>query len=384
MAVCGQSLFGSGGSSYIKFGNGEILAIEGSATAERLGLSELRMPYKQILKSRVVLKAGQTNYLLNHLGLGDNATFLAIKATYDPKSVISDDNYIQWSYYDDLTNIHAFAQLMILTGNGTNRIKQLYLTNPNTKYPVKIDVMVAVIDDQYSIFTDTINQSATSFTGLEYTDLKSYVVGESVVFFDKSSPKKPLIYINLTNINSIEVSGKILIIDDQSLGTLLFAFLTENDANQTHSILNFILENPNVDIDTIIPLEDTSSPVIYFNSTAGIGGQFISFNGATSGVPYDTSNGLTFSTTLSLGSYGTVSGTVSLFNKQSLIDLMIDYVEDDRDGLMVLQPSNLVITATSSEVNSIILPGTYSLKFNVSDITGNNIDDRIVYLNITT
>lgn len=383
MAVCGQSLFGSGG-NYIKFGNAEIIAVEGSTTAERLGLSELRMPYKQLLKSRVILKAGQTNYLLNHLGLGDNATFLSVKATYNPKSVISDDNYIQWSFYDDLTNIHAFAQCMVLTGNGTNRIKQLYLTNPNTKYPVQLDVMVAVIDDKYSIFTDTINQTATSFTGLEYTDLKSYVVGESIVFYDKSSPKKPLVYINLTNINSIEVSGKILIIDDQSLGTLLFAFLTENDANQTHSILNYVLENTNVDIDAITPLEDTTPPVVHFFETAGIGGEFISFNGLTSSVPYDTSSGFTFSTSLSLSSYGTVSGLTNIFNKQILIDLLIDYVQDDRDGLILLQPSNLLISNTLGDVSTITQTGTYSLKFNLSDIAKNNIDNVILNLNVTS
>ncbi len=381
MAVCGQSLFGSSG-NYIKFGNGELLAVEGSITSDKLGLSELRMPYKQLLKSRIILKAGQTNYLLNHLGLGDNATFLAVKATYNPKSVISDDNYIQWSFYDDLTNIHAFAQCMVLTGNGKNRIKQLYLSNPNTKYPVQLDVMVAMIDDQYSIFTDTINQTATSFTGLEYTDLKSWIIGESIVFYDKSSPRKPLIYINLTNINSIEVSGKILIIDDQSLGTLLFAFLTENDANQTHSILNFILENPNIDIDTISPLEDTTPPVLYFYSTAGVGGDYISFGGATSGVPYDTSIGLTFSTTISLSTYGTVSGTASLLTKQNLIDLIVDYADDDRDGLMSLQTSNLIINTSSSEITNITQIGTYSLKFNLSDIAKNNINDVVINLNI--
>ena len=87
MGVCGQSLFGSG-SNYIKVSNGSFVAIEGSNTAENLILSNLRMPYKQLLKGRVLLKIGQKDYLLNHLGLGDNATFLAIKVTYDPKSVI--------------------------------------------------------------------------------------------------------------------------------------------------------------------------------------------------------------------------------------------------------------------------------------------------------
>ena len=189
MAGCGSSLFGNG-SQFIKINAGDFVAVQGSDTRERLITSDLRMPYKQILKSRVILKPGQANYLLNHLGMGDNATFLGIRATYDPKSVIEADNYIQWSYYDDLTRIKTFAQMMVLTGNTSNRIAQLYLTNPNTKYSVFLDVMVASIDDSYSFFTDTKNQTGTTFTGLEYTDIKSHIVGESIVIIDKKFTTK--------------------------------------------------------------------------------------------------------------------------------------------------------------------------------------------------
>jgi hypothetical protein len=87
----------------------EILAIEGSNILERLTVSDLRMPYKQILKSRVILKPGQTNYLLNFLGLGDNATFLSIKAVYNAKAVLEEDNIVHWSFYDDLTKVYSFT-----------------------------------------------------------------------------------------------------------------------------------------------------------------------------------------------------------------------------------------------------------------------------------
>jgi len=119
-------LFGQG-SQYIKIGGGDFLAIDGSSTRDKLIVSDLRMPYKQILKSRVILKKGQVNYLLNHLGLGDNATFLTIKAIYDPKSVIEADNYVNYSYYNNPVSDFTFAQLLVLTGNSTNRIPQLYL-----------------------------------------------------------------------------------------------------------------------------------------------------------------------------------------------------------------------------------------------------------------
>jgi hypothetical protein len=379
-SVCGASLFGST-SQYIKVGNGEFIAIEGANTRDRLLVSDLRMPYKQLLKSRVILKAGQVNYLLNHLGLGDNATFLAIKAVYDNKSVIEEDNYVNWSFYDDLTKVYSFAQMMVLTGNSSNRIKQLYLTNPNVNYTVTLDVMIGVIDDSYNFFNDNVNQSGTSFTGLEYTDIDTYIVGESIVIYDKSSPVRPLIYLQLVNIESIQKSGQILIIDDSSLGTIFLQFLTESDAYQAQSLLNYVLENPNVDISNISPLADEVDPIVYFNEKAGATGSYIDFNGSTSSVPYATSDGFTFSTSISLLDFGTASGT--LLDKSHLIYLMIDYIEDNRDGYMTMLPSNLVITGTSGVVNSITSVGTYSVTFDFSDIAQNYLDGVIINLDVT-
>jgi hypothetical protein len=58
---------------------------------------------------------------MNYLGLGDNATFVAIVARYDSKSVNEEDNYLEWYYYDDPGSIHYMDQIMILTGNSTHR-----------------------------------------------------------------------------------------------------------------------------------------------------------------------------------------------------------------------------------------------------------------------
>lgn len=379
MAGCGSSLFGQG-SQYIKISGGDFVAIEGSSTRDKLTVSDLRMPYKQILKSRIILKTGQVNYLLNHLGLGDNATFLAIKAIYDPKSVVEADNYVTYSYYNYPVSNFTFAQLLVLTGNSTNRVPQLYLTNPSTKYPVVLDVMIGVMDDSYSFFNDDINQSGTSFTGLEYTDIKTFVVGESIVIYDKNSPVRALIYLGLVNINSIEISGNFLIIDDESHGTIFLSFLTEYDALQAHSLLNFVLQNPNIDIDNLPIIEDNISPVIYFNSTAGATGSYIvDYTGATAGVPYNTEdNGFTFSTSISLSTYGT-SGVI---DRDSLIGLLVNYIDDNRDGSMNLMPSNLIISGTTGTTNVIGFVGTYSLQFNFADLAHNDINNVIVNLDI--
>lgn len=383
----GNSVFGPS-NQYIKVNAGDFVAVNGSNASEKMSLSDLRMPFKQILKSRIILKPGQANYLLNHLGMGDNATFLLIKATYDSKSVIQDDNYVDWSFYDSLGTINQFAQVMLLTGNTTHRVKQIYLTNPNTKYSVSLDVMVAVIDDNYSFFNDNINQTATSFTDLEYGDIHTHVPGESIVINDKSTPVRPLIYFMINNINSIERDGKILTVDDNALSTILLAFKTEADAIQAHSLLTYIIENPDIDID-LTPL-DNQDPVVYFNSTAGVGGSYILYNdgitiGATFSTPYDTSNnGLTFSTSISLAQFGTtISTEYNTLTKSDLIGLIVDNVTDNRDGQMSILPSNVVLKNNDLvDVVGITATGTYSMTFNYSDIAQNYLDGVVVNLNI--
>jgi len=382
MSCGGSSLFGPS-SQYIKVNAGDFVAVNGSNTSEKLSLSDLRMPFKQILKSRIILKPGQANYLLNHLGIGDNATFLLIKASYDPKSVIQDDNYVDWSFYDTLGSINQFAQVMLLTGNTAHRVKQIYLTNPNTKYSVSLDVMVSVIDENYSFFNDNINQTATSFTDLEYTDIHSHVIGESIVINDKSTPVRPLIYFMINNINSIERDGKILTVDDNALSTIILAFKTESDAIQAHSLLTYIIENPGIDID--LTSLDNQDPVVYFNSTAGVGGDYILYNdgitiGATFSTPYNTfTNGLTFSTSISLAQFG----TYNTLTKSDLIGLIVDNVTDNRDGQMSILPSNVVLKNNDLvDVVGITASGTYSMTFNYSDIAQNYLDGVVVNLNI--
>lgn len=377
---CSSNLFGVS-SQFIKTNAGDIVATDGSNIREKLILSDMRIPYKQILKSRVILKPGQVNYLLNHLGLGDNATFLSIRAMYDPKSKVEGDNYVEYSFYDDLSKTNTFSQLMTLTGNSTHRIKQIYLSNPNTTYPVHLDVMVAVIDDTYQFFNDFVNQTATTFTGLEYTDLQSFVVGQSIVLYDKKTPKNALTYFTIADISSIEREGKVITVED-SIKVVMMKFLTENDAAQAMSILNYVTENPWVEIASIVPSDDKVDPVMFFYAQVGgvFGtGSYISFNGTTSSVPYDTTYGFTFSTSISLADYG----SASVISKQMLIDLMIDKIIDARDGTMSIIPSNVLIeNENMAQVSQIGMTGSYGVSFDFSDIALNYLDGVIINIDI--
>lgn len=377
---CSSNLFGVS-SQFIKMNAGDIVATDGANVREKLVLSDMRIPYKQIMKSRVILKPGQVNYLLNHLGLGDNATFLSIRAIYDAKSKIEADNYVEYSYYDDLSKIYTFSHLLTLTGNSEHRIKQVYLNNPNSTYPVYLDVMVAVLDDTYTFFNDFVNQSATTFTGLEYTDIQSFVVGQSIVVYDKSTPKNALTYFTIQDISSMERDGKVVTVED-SLKVVILKFLTENDAAQALSILNYVTEHPWVEIAAITPIEDEVDPVMFFFSkVGGISGtgSYISFNGATAAVPYDTTSGLTFSTSIEMSVYG----SQSVISKQRLIDILIDKVVDARDGTMSIIPSNVLLENENLvQVSQIGATGSYEMSFDFSDIALNYLDGVLINLNI--
>jgi len=373
MSICsGQSVFGNR-NQFIKFQNSDIVAIEGVNTVERLLGGDIRIPYKQVLKSRIILKSGQVNYLLNFLGMGDNATFLVIKATYNTSSVNEEDNYVLWNYYDNFTEKYPLGKIMILTGNSTNRIKQLYLTNPSSKYEVVLDIMVASLDDTYNFFPDTVNQSATTFTGLSWTDIVSYVIGQSIYIQDLD--QNPLIYINISNINSVTRSSNVVTLDDDTLGTILLVFTDESNASQAHSSLSYLLGNSTA---TLPLTEDTQPPVVYFyqwidNNSSN---EYISFNGAT-GSAFDTTYGFTFSTSLSLSTFGP---TIS---KNNLITYLIDYCQDTRDGMITVTESNILIYNNSnSSITSITASGTYSIKFNLTDLALNNLDDVVMTLGI--
>lgn len=359
----GNSIFGPA-DKYIKFLGGDVVAIEGANLVDKQILNDLRIPYSQLLRGRIVLKAGQVNYLMNHLGLGDNATFLSISARYNSKSVVEEDNYVKYNYYPNLSNNYYFNQVLILTGNSTHRIPQLYLTNPNPDYNVTLDVLVANIDDTYEYFSDVINQSGLTFTGLRSGDIQTHVPGDSLVVYDLDN--EPLGYISISTISSIERTGVIITIQESTVGKLFLEFIDEANAKQAYSLLNYVVNNDGAIIDNTY--NDSQSPIVYFNGTAS--GYAISMIGATTSGPYNTSMGISFSATMSLSDV-----LNETYLRTDLIDILVNTVVDNKDNIMSLDASNVTITNPNSvTVSSIYLSGTYSVTFNVMDYAGNVVD----------
>lgn len=358
--------------THIKLYNGTFVAVEGpNMTHKMSNMPYIKIPYQQVITSRITLRAGQTNYLLNHLGLGDNVTFLSINAQYDDKSKFESDNYVQYSYYSDRGRIYSFAQMLVLTGNSENRIEQLYLHNPNQNTNVILEVMVAIIDDYYNFFEENDNavvkSSAYTIENIKSDDIAIWDDSDEVMIV-RNELRQVLLYLNLPEINSISREGAILTIDDRSVGTILLVFINEYEASLALVKINDWRDNF-VNGVSNTPLDDFE-PVIYFTDKV-IDNEVVAAYGSYL-TSLDGDGLFVGSNTISLATY---NGTISKLN---LIDLLIQRVEDYESDLIAIGSSNLLLRTDSNVlITEIVSPGEYYIFFDITDSIGNKVNSGV-------
>jgi len=359
--------------THIKMYQGSFVAVEGSNMTHKMSsLPSIRFPYQQVLTGRITLRAGQTNYLLNHLGLGDNATFLAITAQYDDKSKFEADNYVQYSYYSNKNKLFAFSHMLVLTGNSENRIEQLYLHNPNQYTPVVIEVMVGIIDEYYDYFTQNdvtsdVSDSLT-FNNLKHTDLSLWDSDNSVMII-KNDFNQPIAYLNLNDINTVTQDGKIITIVESSVGKVLLIFETDYDATQGRiKITQWINDYNN---GTITTPNDDFEPIITFTNNIKDDDVTIPYGSFLTSV--DGNRSFVGATAISLTDY---SGTIT---KTSLNTLIISKVEDYEGSLITVVPNSDIIIRNNLGiiVDDIQLAGEYYVYFEIRDTMGNTVDPNV-------
>jgi hypothetical protein len=374
MADCGPNTnrFFGPVQTHIKSHQGTFIAVEGPNMTNKLSsLPSIKIPYKQVLTGRITLRAGQTNYLLNHLGLGDNATFLAIVAQYDTKSKFEADNYVQYSYYSNKSRMFTFKELIVLTGNSENRIEQLYLHNPNQNTAVVLEVMVGVIDEYYDFFTqnDTSSSDDTAtFNNLAHTDVSLWDSDDSIVVV-KNSFNQPILYLNLDDINSVSQDGKILTVNETSVGNVLLIFKTEYDATQGRVKITQWIDDYNNGT-TTAPTDDFE-PIMTFTTNVEDDDTNIPYGSSLTSVDGDRS--FVGASTLSLDDYS------EIITKTILKSWIISKVEDYESTLVSVNAnSDLIIRTDSGQaISDIQAAGEYYVYFDISDSIGNKVDSSV-------
>lgn len=370
---CGNNSILGNSSAYIKYQGGNLVAIQGVNVLEKLNLSNVVIPYKQIFKGSFILKPGQVNYLMNHFGIGDNATVVAMTATYDVKSRFEEDNYVTYQFSTDRNKSYAFSQVITLTGNSTNRIPHMYLSNPNENYPVIIDVMVATIDDTYSFFPDEDYNSTVSFDNVSYEDIRTFTPGKTIYIKEKDS-NNARVYISLTNIESIVRVESILIIKDTTIGKIYLDFGDEFSALQGMSIIEWSKHNIS-DIETLSPIIDIDPPYLTFIEN-------LVYKANTSEFAITTKDSDEFDVTLE------TSPNLPLASLSKEVIIMQIFSSgfnayDDRDGTFIFDIDAVKLYDSNNlEISYINNIGNYQLRVRISDIAGNSMYDKNIKINV--
>jgi hypothetical protein len=203
--------------------------------------------------------------------------------------------------------------------------------------------MVAVIDDNYSFFPDD-DSRGISIYNLKYTDILTFTVDKTLSVLGPDG-LTAILYIDITDISTIERSSKILIIDQNSIGKIYLDFITEYDALQALSLINWVMEENGRIISAISPGPDNSRPVISFTELVYFG-----LTGSTYSSP-TTYDGNNFNSTIEISNYvNNIITKPNLYSgTYSLISSVIDYDNRGmsysyyRDGVMGVDNSSIII-----------------------------------------
>lgn len=251
---------------------------------------------------------------------------------------------------------------VVINGQTESRQRVVYIGNNEEDY---------FIERYYGNIRDGYVQSNSLLRNLNFSDIKSHIVGKSIVVMDKSIPPMPLIYISLSGIQSIEREGDIkLIIVDSQIDPTSLEFLSKFDCDQAYSLLIHLLENPSINIGAIEP--DTKPPVIFFNETF-FGSRVQLESNPTLIGPFSTEDGDIFRIDI-------VSNVK--ITKEDILSKLIYDITDNRDGEISLASGDVMIykdvISISSEVNQIDRIGNYIVKFNLVDLGRNENNSTII------
>jgi len=235
------------------------------------------------------------------------------------------------------------------------------------------------IERYYGTIRDGYKGSNTFFKNLTWTNIRSHIVGESIVVNDNGTPPKPLIYLSISSIESIQRDGEeTLIIYDNQIEPINLEFISKHDCDQAYSLLNYVLQNQNVDIDSII--NDITPPVIFFNEY--FYGLEVKLDGSNLSGPFSSEDGNTFRVDVKLSDF---EGPIPI-TKNDIITGLIYSVSDNRDGELIATEQDILIYKdvinVDNEIDEILGVGVYLCKFYLKDL-GQNQNNSIVIFSVT-
>jgi hypothetical protein len=323
-------------SKLIRFTNSDLCIVDGVNVVNKLNLHGFSIKYEQYLRTQIQIPAGQTDYVLHFPTLGIQTTMVTIKPTYNSNDPTK--NYLRWKFQSTTGAKWSMTNLMVLTGTSQNPIPPILLDNPNTITGVTIDVLVAVMTQDY------LNDMAAFIYlhGLTFDKIHTLdeTTSEILAFFNSSDELAGTINISdVVTVTRINTQNRI-IIDEASERNVVLDFATDYDTKQALSALNWVILDP---ASRSLPqAADTSGPVVTLKNIV-------------------VSNAMEIDLALYNG----------LYTRQDFIDDAILSVVDARDGAIVPQIDDVAFKQSTVLYNTIVTAGTYTATLTVQDIAGN-------------
>jgi len=333
----------------ITFVNSCLYAKEGPNCAGKMDLSSMMINYDSFFSSNMTLQPEDKDTPIMYGFLGTEITFIAIIPHFNMNpQQCPDDNYIEYYFEDQPLIRRTFTDVLMLSGNDTHRIPQMYLYNP-TKEIVNLEIMIGNVDIN-KISTQLV-PDYTDLIGLSYNSVVTdQMYGTACTGSTQFEIYDPLsisgttgttqMIIPYAKIDIIEIKDNNIIIKTTSDEPIKLTFLSKFNALQVFSKMNWVIEDSNERYITMsYPAIDVESPVITFIPTTQI-------------------------------------STLPII-KSDITWRYIDTVIDNRDGVINNSDVNIIITnnITGEQLDMIEEDGNYTLSFIISDLAGNTTSE---------
>jgi len=232
------------------------------------------------------------------------------------------------------------------------------------------------IERYYGTIREGYKGSNTFFKNLSWNDIKTHIAGDSIVVNDKSNPPKPQIYLSISSIESIQRDGDLrLIIIDSQIDPVTLEFLTIFDCDQAHSLLNCLLQDPLLDLNSVT--SDIIPPIIFFNEY--FFAETIKLDGSNLPGPFSSEDGSTFRVDIVLNDF---QGPKPMTKDDIVLGLIYD-ITDNRDGSLSLTRDDISIykdvIGSENLVTEISTSGNYLCRFHLHDLGQNQNNSTVVF-----
>jgi hypothetical protein len=363
MDYLNHSLFKSNKQKHVRFSRDVLSVIDGANTLAHMNMNNWRTSYEQHFQTTFNIKEKTYHQEINYGGLGTQITLLVIKVVYESilknEKLIKDPEipYLEYVFANNMDEVRTLDNILILSGTKNKKLPKIFLNNPNVSYRAKVEIIACTTDIHADELKSLVQLNEHNFDIYElgYLNLISDDSGTAIII--QKDVNEHIANIALDRIANIELNGKLMSVDDTALGKINLFFKNQYECLQAYSLINWALNDPANNIITYNMLPDITAPTIVYKHN--------------------------FSTTINLLDYevcSTCTHDKYSITKEDIIDLLIERVEDDRDGSIYIDNNNVKLTKVNQNLplEAISEGGKYNLIVDVTDMAGNRKTDVFV------